>query len=238
MDEGAAGSGSVIFKVLGDGVVLYTSGTLTKGQVAKINVSIAGVKTLTLVANSAVAGNIDYCHADWANAAVYGTPSAPLAPSGLAATAQGSNAIKLSWTNNSSNQTAITVQRSTDGTSFTTITANVAAGATSYTDSGLSASTKYYYRVLATNATGSSPASNIANATTTAVTTTTYVSDLTATSANDGLGHDPEGQEHPWQRDYAGRRDVHQGHRHARRQHDHVQPRRELQDVPVRRRRG
>ena len=35
---------------------------------------------------------------------------------------------------------------------------------------------------------GSSPASNIANATTTAATTTTYVSDLTASSATTGWG--------------------------------------------------
>jgi nitrous oxidase accessory protein NosD len=189
VDAGAAGVGTVIFKVIGDGVVLFTSAALPRGQFATINISIAGVNALSLVATSAVAGDIDYCHADWANAAVVGTPSAPLAPSGLTAVAQGSNAIKLTWTNNSSNQTGFTLQRSTDGTTFTTISTTIAASATSYTDStGLSAATKYYYRVYATNGTGPSPASNIANATTLAVTTTTYVSDLTATSATTGWG--------------------------------------------------
>ena len=62
------GTGTVIFQVIGDGVVLFNSGPITNGRApVSINISVAGVKTLTLFAN-AVNGNIDYAHADWAGA--------------------------------------------------------------------------------------------------------------------------------------------------------------------------
>src|SRR6202042_2015713 len=80
------------------------------------------------------------------------------------------------------------VDRSSDGVSFTSI-ATLAATATSYTNTGLSASTKYYYRVLATDATGKSVSSNVANATTLASgSTVTNLSTLTWTSATVGYG--------------------------------------------------
>jgi titin len=57
------------------------------------------------------------------------------------------------------------VERSTDGVTFTQV-ALLGASATSYSDTGLAASTTYYYEVLATNAAGDSTPSNVANATT------------------------------------------------------------------------
>ena len=74
-------------------------------------------------------------------------PSAPASLTARAATS--ASQISIGWTNTTTSQTGVKVQRSTDGTNFTTIT-TVGATATSYTDSGLAASTKYYYRVLAT----------------------------------------------------------------------------------------
>ena len=50
-----------------------------------INISVAGVQQLTLIATNGIAGNIDYDHADWAGAALLGVPAAPAAPSNLAA---------------------------------------------------------------------------------------------------------------------------------------------------------
>jgi hypothetical protein len=92
-------------------------------------------------------------------------PPPPTAPTNLAATAAGSNQINLSWTNTSTSQTGVKIERSTNNVNFTQI-AVAGATAVSYSDSGLSASTTYYYRVRATNASGDSAYSNTASATT------------------------------------------------------------------------
>lgn len=88
----------------------------------------------------------------------------PLAPSDMGAAANGSSAISLSWTDNSSDETGFKVERSTDGSTWSQI-ATVGAGVTSYTDTGLAGGTLYYYRVRAYNDNGNSAYSNTANAT-------------------------------------------------------------------------
>jgi hypothetical protein len=104
----------------------------------------------------------------WSNTAnATTTGGIPNAPSNLAATASGSSAINLSWTDNSTDETNFVLQRSlTSNSGFTTI-ATLPANTTTYMNSGLTGSTTYYYRVQATNAAGSSAWSNTANATTT-----------------------------------------------------------------------
>jgi|GEM_PF-1300837 len=92
----------------------------------------------------------------------------PAAPSGLTDTATTSSVIGLSWTDNSGNETAFAVERSTDGSTWSQI-ASTSANATSYYDSGLSANTLYYHRVRAYNALGYSSYSANASATTTDV---------------------------------------------------------------------
>ena len=73
-EEIGKGTGSVDFQVIGDGKVLFDSGVLTNGSpVVSINVSVTGVNTLTLVATNGIANNIDYDHADWANAQLLST---------------------------------------------------------------------------------------------------------------------------------------------------------------------
>jgi len=92
-------------------------------------------------------------------------PPPPSAPTNLAATAASSAQINLSWTNTSSTQTGVKIERSTDNATFTQIA--VAAGtAANYSDVGLGPSTTYFYRVRATNASGDSAYSNTASATT------------------------------------------------------------------------
>ncbi|HEY8748986.1 MAG TPA: NPCBM/NEW2 domain-containing protein [Tepidisphaeraceae bacterium] len=189
-EEIGVGSGSVIFQVIGDGKVLFDSGVLTSSSATvKINVSVAGVQTLQLVATNGIANNIDYDHADWAGAQLLGSPAAPTAPASLIATAVSSNSIKLTWTATSGNQTSYTIDRSTNGTTFTTVATGISASATSWTDPAvLTANTKYYYVIRAVNSVGASPNSNIATTTTLPVSTITYLSDIAWTSATSGWG--------------------------------------------------
>jgi len=93
-------------------------------------------------------------------------PTVPAAPSGLTANAQSTTQIQLTWTDNSSNEDGFKVERSATGSSGWAQIATVGAGVATYTDGGLTASTKYYYRVRAYNSAGNSGYSNEANATT------------------------------------------------------------------------
>ncbi|PHN06299.1 RICIN domain-containing protein [Flavilitoribacter nigricans] len=100
----------------------------------------------------------------WTSSAPPQTP--PAAPDNLNATAAGSSAIDLSWSDNSNNEANFELERSPDGSSNWMNVANPAGNTSSATDNGLSAETTYYYRIRATNAAGSSAWSNTANATT------------------------------------------------------------------------
>ena len=93
-------------------------------------------------------------------------PTAPTAPSGLSSTAISASQINLAWTDNSSNETGFIVARSTTSGGPYTDVATVGAGVTAYSNTGLNASTPYYYVVRATNAGGSSANSAQATATT------------------------------------------------------------------------
>src|ERR1700732_2742224 len=97
----------------------------------------------------------------------FATTLSPARHTNLNATAVSSSQIKLSWTDNSNNETTFKIERSRDGTTF--VQKDVAgANVTAYTDSGRQAATNYYYRVRAYNSGGNSGYSNTATATTAA----------------------------------------------------------------------
>jgi glycosidase/fibronectin type 3 domain-containing protein len=127
------------------------------------------------VANDQGGGNITY------NAAVAGTytirfndstkaysvtGSPPAAPTGLAAIAKSQTEIDLSWTA-PAGATSYTIYRSTSATgTFGSIGTSTTAA---FVNTGLSASTTYYYQVTGSNAAGEGAKSNTASTTTLAV---------------------------------------------------------------------
>lgn len=93
----------------------------------------------------------------------------PNAPAGLTAIAVSSSQINLSWTDNSNNEAGFKVERKAGiGGTYTQI-ASVGANVTAHSDTGLTAGTAYYYRVMAYNSFGDSVYSNEANTATISV---------------------------------------------------------------------
>ncbi len=90
-----------------------------------------------------------------------GTPTAPAAPAALTATA-GNAQVSLSWTA-STGATSYNVKRALSASGpFTTVAANVVG--TTYTNTGLTNGTTYYYVVSAVNAAGESANSVVKSA--------------------------------------------------------------------------
>lgn len=84
----------------------------------------------------------------------------PDAPSGLSGAALGSGSIQLNWKDNSINESKFYIRRSTSATTGFSNIATVAAGVTTYTNTGRIAGTTYYYQVRAYNSSGYSVDSN------------------------------------------------------------------------------
>jgi len=87
------------------------------------------------------------------------TSTVPIVPSLLSASVLSFDRVALSWSDNSNNETGFEIERSLDGISWSTL-ASVSANIFTYTSTGLTASTTYYYRVRAVNNAGASGYSN------------------------------------------------------------------------------
>lgn len=96
------------------------------------------------------------------------TPPAPTAPSNLVATTISTTSIGLTWDDNSADETSFRVERSLTGVGGWSTAGTPAADAETFTDTGRTCGTQYFYRVFAVNGAGDSTASNTDDATTTA----------------------------------------------------------------------
>ena len=126
----------------------------------------------TAVASSAgttINGTITGTSWTWGASAPFNLtpPSPPDAPTGLAATPFSSSRIDLTWNDNATNEANYEVERSTTGSGgpFSPLV-SLPAGTTSYSNTGLSPSTEYCYRVRAVNGGGASAYDGPACATT------------------------------------------------------------------------
>ena len=96
-------------------------------------------------------------------------PAIPAAPSAIAAVAQSTSSVKLTFNDNSSNETGFEIYRSVGSANsfrlLTTIGANSTSSVT-YIDNGLFANTNYFYHVRAIGVGGNSSYTSDANAVT------------------------------------------------------------------------
>jgi hypothetical protein len=118
--------------------------------------------------NNAVGGHF---HADYLENLSISSgppPQPPAAPDSLVATSAGPSQISLVWADRSNDEIGFVIERaSAAGGPWTPVT-TVGVNVTTYVNSGLAASTSYWYRIRATNSAGVSAPSNTATATTAA----------------------------------------------------------------------
>jgi RHS repeat-associated protein len=108
----------------------------------------------------AVNGSLSSASTPASNASTYAA-----APTNLVASAASSNTIFLKWNDNSTFETGFQIQQKIAGGTYATVF-TTAADVTSFTQTGLNASTQYFYQVKAIDAGNGSTFSAAANATT------------------------------------------------------------------------
>ena len=140
------------------------SGT-TAPATLTLQASTAGLQPGTYNATVAIRSSTSGVTEKTVAASLVVNPAAPAAPSGLTATASGTQ-VSLGWADNSGTETEFLIERKAGTGGTYSQVASVGANTTSYTDAGLSHATTFSYRVRACNAGGCSGHSNEASATT------------------------------------------------------------------------
>jgi hypothetical protein len=102
----------------------------------------------------------------WSNVAAATTPDPVEAPTQLTATAASASRVDLNWLDNATNETSYVVERAASSSFASPTVFTLAANQASYADTTVAASTTYWYRVRAGNASTASAWSNAASATT------------------------------------------------------------------------
>jgi subtilisin family serine protease len=93
--------------------------------------------------------------------------SLPPAPTALTAVTASGTQINLVWNDNAGNESGFRISRKTGASGVWAVVGTVAANVTVFQNTGLASGVTYYYRLVAWNVAGESPASNEASATTT-----------------------------------------------------------------------
>jgi alpha-tubulin suppressor-like RCC1 family protein len=107
----------------------------------------------------------------------------PIPVTGLTVTAISSSQINLLWTDNSFNENGFQIERGITNSAYSSLI-TIGPNITSYSDTGLTLGTTYYYRIRTYNAFGNSPYSNEANATTTGIPSLLTLTVISSTQIN------------------------------------------------------
>jgi FtsP/CotA-like multicopper oxidase with cupredoxin domain len=162
------------FKVSRATYVLGSGGKYTPGIPAVIGNTLANVTSFTdttpLLAGTDYAYTVEAWNAAGSTASdVFKVITPPVAATGLSATAT-YNSVKLSWKDNSNNETGYQIWRDDGlGGAMAQIGNTLAANSTSYTDSSVAEGSTYNYQVVAVNPTGTATSAKLAVTTLTAV---------------------------------------------------------------------
>ena len=173
------------------GFTLRTKGILTGSvhiQTGILNLRAIGIGATTVaVEASDIHGNGSGPHDLFVVTVVPAkTTTAPGAPTGLTATANGQTQIGLSWTAPSDDGgagiTGYKIEVSTNGTSWSDLVSDTDSTVTSYSHTGLTAGATRHYRASAINSAGTGPPSKSDSATTEAATAPDAPTGLTVTA--------------------------------------------------------
>ncbi len=148
-------SGAVYHYVAGAGTTSFSNAGLSAGTTFYYKIKAEGTSDA-------------YDSAFTAYVTATTTGAAPNPPSGLAASVASSSQINLSWTDNSNNETGFEVKRASDSAFTQNVVWIGGIQGSSYSDTGLSAATVYYYQVRAQGSAQNSAYSAAVSATTNA----------------------------------------------------------------------
>jgi titin len=148
---------------------LGSTGTFT--QIATVGANVVSFSSLNLNANSKYFYRVRAYNAG-GNSAYSNTmeattlPKAPAAPGNLVVVVVSFSRLNLAWQDKSANEDSFQIERKLGAAGTFAEIAKLPTNIATFADTGLSASTQYFYRVRASNIGGQSPYSNETNATT------------------------------------------------------------------------
>lgn len=118
------------------------------------------------------------------NATTLPLPPAPAAPTNLVATSLSPSSIKLTWTDNSSDEVNFEIYRSASNATNFVLYKTLSANTNQFTDEELFANLTYYYKVVAVNVGGSTESNQASAATLNHSPELTAISDITLKYGN------------------------------------------------------